>query len=95
MRKRIGMTLLAFSLLAGTAPWADACSVAGPNKHVGRVIAVDRQAGSFTIMDAETKSPISFSASPSLLHEAATATGAVMVSYVKDGNRLIAKDIHY
>ncbi len=85
--------LLCLSFSGGTPVLA--CSVAGPNKHVGQVMSVDKKAGTFTIMDAQTNAPISFTASAAILDEAAKATGTVMVSYEKIGNRLVAKDIHF
>ncbi len=50
------MTVAAFSacmtLGAGTA-WS--CSMAGPNTHIGPVTAVDAEANTFTVLDAETR----------------------------------------
>jgi len=94
--KRWILTILMMAGLtvSGIVP-AHACTVAGPNKHVGQVMSVDNKAGTFTIMDAQTNAPISFTASVAILNEAAKATCAVMVSYIKSGGQLVAKDIHF
>jgi len=46
-------------------------------------------------MDAETRSPITFSATAGILKDAAKATGQVMVSYEKKDGKLTARDIHF
>jgi len=74
---------------------AVACSVAGPNKHVGQVTAVNTKTKTFTIMDAETRKPIVFSASADILRDAGKAMGSVMVSYEQSEGQLVAKDIHF
>jgi len=74
---------------------AFACSAAGPNKHVGQVTAVNTRAGTFTIMDAETRKPITFAASAGILNDAAKAKGSVMVSYEQSDGKMVAKDIHF
>jgi len=95
MKRLILAILMMAGLTISAVVPAQACTVAGPNKHVGQVLSVDNKAGTFTIMDAQTNAPISFTASTAILGEAAKATGAVMVSYIKSGDRLVAKDIHY
>lgn len=77
----------------GSAVWA--CSVAGPNKHVGEVTAVDNATATFTIMDAETRSPITFQASAAILKDVSSAKGQVMVSYEEKGDGLVAVDVHF
>ena len=72
-----------------------ACEVAGPNKHVGPITAVDKDAATFTIMDAETSAPITFAANNSILKDVSRAKGQVMVSYHDENGKLVADDIHY
>ncbi len=95
MKKQIlAMIALAGLTLSMVMP-AVACSVAGPNKHVGQVTSVNAGNGTFTIMDAETRKPIVFSASADILKDASKAKGAVMVSYKQSNGQLVAKDIHF
>jgi hypothetical protein len=72
-----------------------ACEVAGPNKHVGPVTAVDNDAATFTILDAETRAPITFAASNAILRDVSRAKGQVMVSYQDEGGKLVAVDVHF
>jgi len=95
MKKQILTIMMAAGLAMSAAMPTFACSVAGPNKHVGQVTAVDTKAGTFTIMDAETGKPITFAASAGILKDAAKANGSVMVSYEQSGGKLVAKDIHF
>jgi len=44
-----------------------ACTLAGENKHIGRLLAVDAAAGEFVLLDAETQRELRFAASPQLL----------------------------
>ncbi len=93
MRKQPFIILMVVLVLFATP--ALACSVAGPNKHVGQVTAVNAKAGTFTILDAETRKPIVFTASDGLIKEAAKAKGSVMVGYKQTNGMLVAKDIHF
>jgi len=92
--KKQRFIILMLVLILFTTP-ALACSVAGPNKHVGQITAVDAKAGTFTILDAETRKPIVFTASAGLIKEAARAKGSVMVSYKQSNGVLLARDIHF
>ncbi len=95
MKKHI-LTMMAISgLILSTMMPAAACSVAGPDKHVGPVIAVNARAGTFTIMDAETQKPIVFAASADILKDVEKAKGSVLVSYIQSNGRLVAKDVHF
>jgi hypothetical protein len=86
--------LLATSFsIASTSGWA--CSVAGPGKHIGQVTNVDDQAGTVTLLDAETNEPIVFIASSDILKEVHAASGQVMISYEERDGKLIAKNVSY
>jgi len=95
MKKQILTIVMVAGLGVAAATPAFACSVAGPNKHVGQVTAVNTRTGTFTIMDAETRKPIVFAASTDIIKDAAKAKGSVMVSYEQSDGKLVAKDIHF
>jgi len=94
--KKYFFTFTAIAVLTlATALPALACSMAGPDKHVGQVTAVDTKAGTFTVMDAETRKPITFFASSSIIRDAKKSHGSVMVSFETFDGKLVAKDIHF
>jgi len=95
MKKQILTIVMAAGLVMFAATPIFACSVAGPNKHVGQVTGVNTKAGTFTILDAETQKPITFAASAGILKDAAKAKGSVMVSYEQSDGKMVAKDIHF
>ncbi len=95
MKKQILTIIAVAGLTLFTMTSAVACSVAGPNKHVGQVTAVNVRAGTFTIMDAETRKPIVFAASADILKDVAKAKGSVLVSYVRSKGRLVAREVHF
>lgn len=63
-----------------------ACEGAGENKHVGLVTQVDPGKKTFTIKDAETQSPITFTANDEIIKGLKGYTGKVLVSY-EGGNK--------
>jgi hypothetical protein len=85
--------LVTLCLLAALSPAALACSAMGPNTHVGEVVAVDSTNKTFTIQDAETQQPISFSASESILLSLAEKQGQVIVRYSGAEGALTAVDV--
>ncbi len=95
MKKHLFVFMAVAGLTLSVASPVLACSAAGPDKHVGQVTAVDAKAGTFTVMDAETRKPITFSASSEIIKDAAKSNGSVMVSYEKSDGKLVAKDIHF
>ncbi len=78
------------ALLAVPTIPALACSAAEPNTHVGNVLSVDRDAGTFTILDAENMSPVTLAADEALLDQVSSISGSVAVTYEKDGDTLRA-----
>ena len=80
-------------MTVSSAGWA--CKMAGHNKHVGVVSKVDQVQGTFTIIDAETNSPIVFSANREVLSNASHAQGQVLVSYENREKQLVAVDMNY
>jgi len=95
MKKQILTIVMTAGLAMFAVMPAVACSVAGPNKHVGQITEVNAKAGTFTIMDAETRKPIVFAASADIIKDAAKAKGSVMVSYEQSDGKMVAKDIHF
>lgn len=93
MRKQnlIFSALIACTLFWGTATWA--CSGMGPDTHVGLVTGVDTQGGTFTILDAETRQPITFSASSEVLERVSKTKLQIKVTYEKKGGELVAADV--
>ncbi len=81
----------AAAALSPSAVWA--CSAAGPSTHVGNVLSVEADQGRFTIRDAETMSPITFTASESILKSLEAGKGVVFVDYEEDGDALRAVDV--
>ncbi len=86
-------TAILFSLLTAAPMPALACGTAGPNTHVGRVLAVNKHAGTFTLLDAETMSPITLAADAALLEQVSNISGSVAVTYENDGGTLKALEL--
>jgi len=87
-----------FVFLAGAPCLSLACGAASPATHVGRLLSLDKGAGTFTLLDAETMSPITLSADAALLDQVSSVlyhayqndSGGVVVSYEEDGDALRA-----
>ncbi len=76
---------LAFASFLAAAGAASACEMLGKNKHAGSLVAVDKEAMTYTILDAETKKEISFRASQQLL-SMLSAGRSVKVHYKETGD---------
>jgi len=77
--------LMGTLLLLPAITWA--CDGAGPSTHVGIVHSVDAGSKSFTIIDAQTRKPIKFTANNQIIDGLKDAKGSVMVNYEKvDGS---------
>ena len=83
--------LLAAILLTPTS--SQACSALGPNKHVGTVIGLDAGAQTITVLDAQTRQPVTFLANEELLNQARNAKGRIIVDYEAEGTQLRAISI--
>ncbi len=88
-----GVALAAALVLMPTA--ALACGSAAQKTHVGQVTAVDMGAGSFTIFDVQTATPITFVSDKTLLEGLENVNGMVQVKYEHDGDALRAIEIIY
>ena len=89
--KLIAATLSALLLAVSASAWA--CSAAGPNRHVGKLLAVDRDAKSFTVLDAESRQPVTFHADESLLEGLKGVEGTILVEYEGEGSNLTATHV--
>ncbi len=83
--------LLAAILMAPAS--SQACSALGPNKHLGTVISLDAAAQTITVLDAQTRQPVTFLANEELLNEARNAKGQIIVDYETEGTQLRAISI--
>jgi Cu/Ag efflux protein CusF len=92
VRQRVGWLVVLF-LLAGVPAAAWACKSAGAFKHVGVVTAVDLQALTLTMTDAETGEPITFAATAKQLKDVKPGD-QVMVGFVEKDGKLTAVQIH-
>ena len=75
----LACTLFAASLLASGS--ALACDAAGPSTHIGQLVSVNAEKNTFTIRDAESRSPITFTAGSDILTGLKNASGSIMVNY--------------
>ncbi|MDH3690033.1 MAG: hypothetical protein OEU36_11210 [Gammaproteobacteria bacterium] len=69
---------------------SSACSAAGPSTHVGKVVTIDAAAKSFTILDAETLSPIRFFATDDILTQIRDSEGTAFVDFEKRSDDTLA-----
>ena len=86
----MGAVALGFTLIAALPSLA--CDAMGPNRHVGVVTAIDPQAGSFTIVDAQTREPISFTAQEEILNTL-RLNSRFIVTFKEEGDKIEAEDV--
>ncbi|MDH3694116.1 MAG: hypothetical protein OER96_06050 [Gammaproteobacteria bacterium] len=92
MKKNIVRYLV--TLAAGLMPTVTlACAAAGPNTHVGAVLSVKPEQGTFTIRDAQSMGPVTFTASESILESVQNSAGTVFVDFEQDGDTLKALSV--
>ena len=70
-----------------------ACQAMGPTTHVGRILSFDLEKSTFTILDSETVSPVTFSADEKIMQQIAQAKGMAMVDFTDDGVTLTATNV--
>lgn len=82
----IASTLLTASILVTGS--ALACDAAGPSTHMGQLMSIDAAKHTFTIRDAQSQGPITFSANEEIITGLKDAKGSIMVNYKEedDGN---------
>ena len=89
---RIFALALALVLLA-TAPAAWACSIAGPNTHIGTVKAVDTGQHTLTMKDAETGEDLTFVVEKPEMLKGIAPKDRVTVVFTAQGRTLRATSI--
>jgi len=87
---KIKIWMITIMLLAAGPAWG--CDAAGPDTHVGQVSSVNGK--SFTIIDAQTGGPISFTTDASMQSMMPVRGDTVTVKYSKGKKGLIAESIH-
>lgn len=82
----LASTLVASSILASGSVLA--CDAMGPSAHMGQLMSVNAAQSTFTIRDAQSQSPITFTANDEIITGLKGASGSIMVKYEKedDGN---------
>jgi hypothetical protein len=66
-----------------------ACDAMGPNRHVGVVTQIDSKAGTFTIIDAQRRTPMTFIAGKKLL-DGLPLNRNMIVTFRMAGERMMA-----
>ena len=82
--------LVMFISSVTVAAWA--CDAMGPNRHVGVVTNIDPKAGTFTIIDAQKRTPMTFTAQKKLLDEL-KLNREFIVTFRLDGQRMTAEAV--
>lgn len=90
-RQLVAAIVGAFLVAGSTAAWA--CKAAGPDTHVGMLQSVDAEAKSFTIIDAETRGPITFSADEAILNNLKDIKGMIAVLHERVDGVLRALEV--
>jgi len=86
------MITAAMLLVVGMMPtMASACDAAGSHTHVGQVLSVDWN--TFTIRDAQSGGPISFTADKKMQGSMPAAGDSIAVKYSGDAKQLIAESV--
>ncbi len=78
-RNTIAFTLFTASLFVSGATFA--CDAMGPSKHMGQLMSVNADKNTFTIRDAQSQSPVTFTANSDILTGLKGASGSIMVNY--------------
>ena len=84
---------LASALFTSSALWA--CGAAGKSTHIGSLMTVNAEQSTFTIQDAQSRSPITFAANHEIIEGLKGASGSVMVNYTEDGDKLTAVGVTF
>jgi hypothetical protein len=61
-----------------------ACDAAGPSTHMGQLMSIDAAKHTFTIRDAQTQGPITFTANDEIITGLKDASGSIMVNYTEE-----------
>lgn len=88
----LGSILLGMFIAPGVT-WA--CDAAGKNTHIGNLMNVNAQQNTFTIRDAQSRSPITFIANNEIIEGLKEASGSIMVNYKEEGATLTATGVTF
>jgi hypothetical protein len=73
-----------------------ACDAMGKSTHMGQLMSVNPTQKTFTIRDAQSQSPVTFTANTDILTGLKDASGNIMVNYEeKDGGGLNAVGVTF
>ena len=76
--------LMGFSIvLSGSAL---ACDGMGKSAHMGQLMSINKAQNTFTIRDAQTQNPITFTANEEIITGMKDASGSIMVKYTEEDN---------
>ena len=93
-RTTLAITILFTSLFASSAVLA--CDAMGKSTHMGQLMSVDATQKTFTIRDAQSQSPVTFTANSDILTGLKDASGSIMVNYEEqDGGSLNAVGVTF
>ncbi len=84
---------LAMALAASSTAWA--CDAAGKSTHIGSLMTVNAEQSSFTIQDAQSRSPITFTANSDIIESLKDAKGSIMVNFKEEGDKLTATGVTF
>ena len=93
MKTILAGAILSCTFLASSAVLA--CDAAGKNTHIGNLMTVNAEQSTFTIQDAQTRSPITFTANGEIIEGLKDAKGSIMVNYKEDGDTLTAVGVTF
>lgn len=86
-------SVLFLSMLSPALLWA--CESAGPDTHIGQLMSVDAKGKTFTIQDAQSRSPITFVANNEIIEGLKEANGSIMVNYKETEDQLTAVGVTF
>ncbi|WP_455211559.1 hypothetical protein [Kaarinaea lacus] len=93
MKTILAGTALAFTVVTSSSVWA--CDMAGKNTHIGSLMTVNAEQSTFTIRDAQSRSPITFAANNEIIQGLKDAKGSIMVNYKEEGDTLTAVGVTF
>jgi hypothetical protein len=85
--------IVAISIMSVSSATTLACEAAGPATHVGNILKVDSDKNTFTILDAQSVSPVKFQATTDIMEKVISASGTAFVDYEVDGSNLVAASV--
>ena len=91
--KTVLKSTVLIAILSPVFAWA--CDAARPNTHIGQLMSVNAEGKTFTIQDAQSRSPITFAANNEIIDGLKDANGSIMVNYKEDGDQLTAVGVTF